>query len=87
MLTKIYRSLVFVQLFAAVHSHAQDSLYFDLSQMTLTYAGGQQQLSFPVYFSSNGSVNAIDFWFQFNTVKYTYTDLLITSDAATVFTS
>ncbi len=87
MTTKIFRILFFLQLIAGAKAIGQDTIYFDLNQSTLNYEGGQQQLTIPVFFSgTNTTVNAVDFWFQYNTTKYTYIASNAVQAEADIFT-
>lgn len=50
-----------------------DTLVFDLSSAVYSTEGLNSFVEFPVYFSGqNDTVNAIDFWFPFNTTKLTF---------------
>jgi PKD repeat protein len=79
-------TLLFLALFA-VELTAQNTVYFDLQNLEQQYTFGQQEITIPVYISgSNEQINALDFWFQFNTNKYTYVSTDAVQSVADVFT-
>ena len=50
-----------------------DTVVFDLSTATYSNAGGVYYIDIPISIHSNDlGINALDFWFQFNTSKMTY---------------
>ncbi len=50
-----------------------DTVVFDLSLATYSNSGGIYYIDIPVLiYSTNNGINALDFWFQFNTSKMTY---------------
>ncbi len=50
-----------------------DTVVFDLSVATYSNIGGIYYIDIPVsIYSNNPSINALDFWFQFNQTKMTY---------------
>jgi hypothetical protein len=50
-----------------------DTLVFDLSSAEYSAEGLNSYVEFPVYFTGqNDTVNAVDFWFPFNTTKLTF---------------
>ena len=50
-----------------------DTVVFDLSSATYSNAGGVYYIDIPISIHSNDlGINALDFWFQFNTSKMTY---------------
>jgi len=54
-------------------SIGQGTVYIDLQSLTTSYENGTQSLAIPVYYANADQINALDFWFQFNTTKLTYT--------------
>jgi hypothetical protein len=63
----------FVGLIKAGDQIANDTIYFDLGSAIYSAEGLNSYVEFPVFISGpNDTVNAIDFWFPFNTEKLSF---------------
>ncbi len=71
-----------------MRSQIQDTVHIDLNQLNQYYLANVQHVEIPVYFNgTTADVNAIDFWFQFNTTKYTYIETLSEQAEADAFSN
>ena len=71
-----------------MRSQIQDTVHIDLNQLNQFYLANVQHVEIPVYFNgATADVNAIDFWFMFNTTKYTYIETLSEQAEADAFSN